>query len=102
MPPRRVGRPRVDEERRHEDGREYEERERPPPPPLDMNAQMLAGMTQFFAQFAGNNAMGARQPGPEAVYERFMKMRPKEFKIQNKIKRKFDYLKIFKIYYRIE
>ncbi|XP_073021645.1 uncharacterized protein [Primulina eburnea] len=44
-----------------------------------MNAQMLAGMTQFFAQFAGNNAVVTRPTGPEAVYERFMKMRPKEF-----------------------
>ncbi|XP_073019355.1 uncharacterized protein [Primulina eburnea] len=36
-------------------------------------------MTQFFAQFAGNNAGVARPTGPEAIYERFMKMRPKEF-----------------------
>ncbi|XP_073061826.1 uncharacterized protein [Primulina eburnea] len=30
-------------------------------------------------EFAGSNAVGARQTGPEAIYERFMKMRPKEF-----------------------
>ncbi|XP_075483719.1 uncharacterized protein LOC142523872 [Primulina tabacum] len=37
-----------------------------------MQAQMLAGMSQFFAQFAGNQAvvdLGAK-PRPEAVYER--------------------------------
>ncbi|XP_073019928.1 uncharacterized protein [Primulina eburnea] len=49
-----------------------------------MNAQMLAGMAQFFAQFAGGNAAAvaaaaSRPTGHEAVYERFMKMRPKEF-----------------------
>ncbi|XP_073277656.1 uncharacterized protein [Primulina huaijiensis] len=46
-----------------------------------MQAQMLAEMTQFFAKFARNNARvdtGAR-PRPEAVYERYMRMDPKEF-----------------------
>ncbi|XP_073272041.1 uncharacterized protein [Primulina huaijiensis] len=81
MPPRRqVGRPRGGGVHRHEYGEgQRQERQGPPPPPPDMNAQMLAGMTQFFAQFAGNNAVAARQTGPEAVCERFMKMRPKEF-----------------------
>ncbi|XP_073290501.1 uncharacterized protein [Primulina huaijiensis] len=84
MPPRRqVGRPRGNDERRHEDGEDQGQGgfgPPPPPPPPDMNAQMLAGMTRFFAQFAGNNAAAAARPtGPEAVYERFMKMRPKEF-----------------------
>ncbi|XP_073278329.1 uncharacterized protein [Primulina huaijiensis] len=81
MPPRRqVGRPRGGGEHRHDDGEgQRQERQGPPPPPPDMNAQMLAGMTQFFAQFAGNNAVAARQTGPEAVCEQFMKMRPKEF-----------------------
>ncbi|XP_073298462.1 uncharacterized protein [Primulina huaijiensis] len=38
-------------------------------------------MTQFFSQFAANHAVvdtGAR-PRPEAVYERFRRMEPKEF-----------------------
>ncbi|XP_073307133.1 uncharacterized protein [Primulina huaijiensis] len=40
----------------------------------------MAGMTQFFAQFAGNNAAAvARPPRPEAICERFMRMNPKEF-----------------------
>ncbi|XP_073304144.1 uncharacterized protein [Primulina huaijiensis] len=42
---------------------------------------MLAGMTQFFVQFAGDQATldtGAR-PRLEAVYERFRSMDPKEF-----------------------
>ncbi|XP_075521434.1 uncharacterized protein LOC142554655 [Primulina tabacum] len=40
----------------------------------------MAGMTQFFAQFAGNNAAAvSRPPRPEAICERFMKMNPKEF-----------------------
>ncbi|XP_073269953.1 uncharacterized protein [Primulina huaijiensis] len=46
-----------------------------------MQAQMLAWIAQFFAQFAGNIAgvdTGVR-PRPEAVYERFRKMDPKEF-----------------------
>ncbi|XP_073061846.1 uncharacterized protein [Primulina eburnea] len=34
---------------------------------------------QFFAHFAGNNAGVARPTGRESNYERFMKMRPKEF-----------------------
>ncbi|XP_073277653.1 uncharacterized protein [Primulina huaijiensis] len=50
------------------------------PPPPDMHTQMMAGMTQFFAQFAGNNAAAvARPPRPEAICERFMRMNPKEF-----------------------
>ncbi|XP_073314734.1 uncharacterized protein [Primulina huaijiensis] len=39
-------------------------------------------MTQFFTQFAGNNAGGdtrVRLPRPEAVYERFRRTDPKEF-----------------------
>ncbi|XP_075474589.1 uncharacterized protein LOC142505489 [Primulina tabacum] len=92
MPPRRqVGRPRGGGVHRHENGFDQRQERQappplppppPPPPPPDMNAQMLAGMTQFFAQFAGNNAAAAaaaRPTGPEAVYERFMKMRLKEF-----------------------
>ncbi|XP_073061887.1 uncharacterized protein [Primulina eburnea] len=46
-----------------------------------MQVQMLAGMTQFFAQFEGNQIAvdtGAR-PKPMAVYERFKRMDPKEF-----------------------
>ncbi|XP_073020755.1 uncharacterized protein [Primulina eburnea] len=78
MPPRRlIARGARDEDRETYDG----ERATPPPPP-DMQAQMLAGMTQFFAQFAGNHAaaMGAEErPRPEAVYERFRRMSPKEF-----------------------
>ncbi|XP_075496974.1 uncharacterized protein LOC142533923 [Primulina tabacum] len=82
MPPRRqVGRPRGDGEHRHEDCEDQrQERQGPLPPPPDMNAQMLAGMNRFFAQFVGNNAAVATRPtGPEVTYERFMKMRPKEF-----------------------
>ncbi|XP_075492747.1 uncharacterized protein LOC142530795 [Primulina tabacum] len=79
MLPRRM----VNQEARTEDmEHREEERANPPPPPPDMQAQMLAGMTQFFAQFAGNQAAavgaGAR-PQPEAVYERFRRMSPKEF-----------------------
>ncbi|XP_073056958.1 uncharacterized protein [Primulina eburnea] len=47
----------------------------------DMQAQVLAGMAQFFAQFAGNQTAvdsGAR-PRLEAVYERFRRMNPKDF-----------------------
>ncbi|XP_073025149.1 uncharacterized protein [Primulina eburnea] len=44
---------------------------------------MLAAMTQFFAQVAGNQAPAARgagpRPQPEAVYERFQKMNPQKF-----------------------
>ncbi|XP_075512386.1 uncharacterized protein LOC142547805 [Primulina tabacum] len=82
MPPRRhVVRPRGGGEHRHEDGKDQRREENgPPPPPPDMNAQMLAGMNRFFAQFAGNNAaVAARPTGPEATYERFMKTRSKEF-----------------------
>ncbi|XP_073017851.1 uncharacterized protein [Primulina eburnea] len=46
-----------------------------------MQAQMIAGMTQFFAQFAGNQTTvdtGAR-PRLEAVYEIFRRMNPKDF-----------------------
>ncbi|XP_075499216.1 uncharacterized protein LOC142537596 [Primulina tabacum] len=35
-------------------------------------------MNRFFAQFAGND-VAARQARPEAVYERFRRMKPKEF-----------------------
>ncbi|XP_073061883.1 uncharacterized protein [Primulina eburnea] len=80
MPPRRV----VDREARIEDGEHRdEERANPPPPPpsSDMQAQMLAGMTQFFTQFAGSQvaANAGARPRPEAVYERFQRMNPKEF-----------------------
>ncbi|XP_073020286.1 uncharacterized protein [Primulina eburnea] len=46
-----------------------------------MEAQMLVGMTQFFTQFVGNqSAVDARaRPRPEAVYERFRRMNPKDF-----------------------
>ncbi|XP_073024223.1 uncharacterized protein [Primulina eburnea] len=46
-----------------------------------MQAQMLAGMTQFFVQFVGNQTAvdtGAR-PRLEAVYEIFRRMIPKDF-----------------------
>ncbi|XP_075507586.1 uncharacterized protein LOC142544422 [Primulina tabacum] len=67
MPPRRNG------EREIPEGRDP-----PPPPPPYTNNEMLAGMNRFFAQFAGNDA-AARQARPEAVYERFGRMKPKEF-----------------------
>ncbi|XP_073294320.1 uncharacterized protein [Primulina huaijiensis] len=80
MPARRIPENPRNEEPRQEDREEQrQEGDLPHPPPPDMNAQMLAGMTQFFAQFAGNHAMVTRPTGPEAVYERFMRMRPKEF-----------------------
>ena len=87
MPPRRILERNREEEPRREDREERRpegDLPPPPPPPPDMSAQMLAGMAQFFAQFAGGNAAAvaaaaARPTGPEAVYERFMKMRPKEF-----------------------
>ncbi|XP_073019333.1 uncharacterized protein [Primulina eburnea] len=79
IPPRRE----VDRETREEDREaRHEERANPPPPPPNMQAQKLAGMTQFFAQFAGNKATAAgagARPQPEAVYERFRRMSPKEF-----------------------
>ncbi|XP_073021290.1 uncharacterized protein [Primulina eburnea] len=42
---------------------------------------MLAGITQFFSQLARNNAAvnTEARPKPEAVYERFRRMDPKEF-----------------------
>ncbi|XP_073016635.1 uncharacterized protein [Primulina eburnea] len=85
-PRRQVGRPRGGRVYHHEN--EFDQRQErqaplpPPPPSPDMNAQMLAGMNRFFARFAENDAVptaAARPTGPEAVYERFMKMRPKEF-----------------------
>ncbi|XP_073317229.1 uncharacterized protein [Primulina huaijiensis] len=64
---------------RHNGDREIPEgRDPPPPPPLDANTKMLARMNRFFAQFAENDA-AARQARPEAVYERFRRMKPKEF-----------------------
>lgn len=64
-----------------EEGCENHEKERVTPSHStpDLQAQMLAGMTQFFAQFAGNNAEVERRTRPEAVYERFRKMDPKDF-----------------------
>ncbi|XP_073291012.1 uncharacterized protein [Primulina huaijiensis] len=82
MPPRRViDRPRGAESEADETQNRYEDRGPPPPPsPPDMHTQMMAGMTQFFAQFTGNNAAAvARSPRPEAICERFMRMNPKEF-----------------------
>ncbi|XP_073300541.1 uncharacterized protein [Primulina huaijiensis] len=82
MPPRRViDRPRGAESEADETQNRYEDRGPPPPPPLpDMHTQMMAGMTQFLAQFAGNNAAAvARPPRPKAICERFMRMIPKEF-----------------------
>ncbi|XP_073289767.1 uncharacterized protein [Primulina huaijiensis] len=82
MPPRRdIDRPRGAENEDDETQNCYEDRgPPPPPPPPDMHTQMMAGMTQFFAQFAGNNAAAvARPPRPEAICERFMRMNPKEF-----------------------
>ncbi|XP_073272377.1 casein kinase 1-like protein HD16 [Primulina huaijiensis] len=71
MPPRRrIVREAGDDNRDAQDG----VRDNPPRPPSYMQAQMLAGMTQFFAQFTGNQAAvdtGARLR-PEAVYERFV------------------------------
>lgn len=55
-----------------------EENQLPPPPP-DLQAHMLAVMNHFFAQCAGNNAEVGRRTRPEAVYERFHKMDPKDF-----------------------
>ena len=75
MPPRRILERNREEEPRREDREERRpegDLPPPPPPPPDMSAQMLAGMAQFFAQFAGNNAVVTRTTGPEAVYERFM------------------------------
>ncbi|XP_073289635.1 uncharacterized protein [Primulina huaijiensis] len=72
----------VNREARDEDREaRNEERVTPPRPPPDMQAQMLVGMMEFFAQYAGNQATanaGAR-PRPEDVYERFRRMDPKEF-----------------------
>ncbi|XP_073279504.1 uncharacterized protein [Primulina huaijiensis] len=66
-----------------EEGREARGKEcvTPPLPPPDLQAHMLAGMTQFFAQFEGNNAGmdTSRRTRPEAVHERFRRMDPKEF-----------------------
>ncbi|XP_073304121.1 uncharacterized protein [Primulina huaijiensis] len=76
MPPIRIIERTRDNEPRQEDG-EDRRHERDAPP--DMNAKMIAGITRFFAQFAGNNTVATRPTGPEATYERFMKMRPKEF-----------------------
>ncbi|XP_073277669.1 uncharacterized protein [Primulina huaijiensis] len=72
IPPRRV----IDRE-----GREAHDEQRVSPsrPPPDLQAQMLAGITQFFAQFARNNADVDRKTRPDAVYERFRKMGPKDF-----------------------
>ncbi|XP_073298514.1 uncharacterized protein [Primulina huaijiensis] len=46
-----------------------------------LDAFMIARemMSSVMRTFAGNNAVVARQTGPEAICERFMKMRPKEF-----------------------
>ncbi|XP_075494738.1 uncharacterized protein LOC142532303 [Primulina tabacum] len=82
MPPRRaIDRPRGAESEADETQNRYVDRGPPPPsPPPDMHTQMMAGMTPFFAQFAGNNAAAvARPPRPEAICERFMRMNPKEF-----------------------
>ncbi|XP_073014556.1 uncharacterized protein [Primulina eburnea] len=82
MPPRRaIDRLRGAESEADETQNRYEDRgPPPPPPPPDMHTQMMAGMTQFFAQFTGNNvAAVARPPRPEAICERFMRMNPKEF-----------------------
>ncbi|XP_075481134.1 uncharacterized protein LOC142521846 [Primulina tabacum] len=78
MPPRcRIVREAGDENREAQDG----ERATRPRPTPDFQAQMLTGMTQFFAKFAGNQAAGdtGARPRPEAVYERFRRMDPKEF-----------------------
>ncbi|XP_075492496.1 uncharacterized protein LOC142530549 [Primulina tabacum] len=82
MPPRRaIDRPRGAESEADETQNRYEDRgSPPPPPPPDMHTQMMAGLTQFFAQFAGNNAAAvARPPRPEAICELFMRMNPKDF-----------------------
>ncbi|XP_075524117.1 uncharacterized protein LOC142556543 [Primulina tabacum] len=77
MPPRRL----IARGARDEDRETYDGGRATPPPPPDMQAQMLAGMTQFFAQFARNQTtVGPEErPRPEAVYERFRRMSPKEF-----------------------
>ncbi|XP_075481140.1 uncharacterized protein LOC142521851 [Primulina tabacum] len=75
MPPRCL----INLEARDEDREARDEgRDPPPPPPPDIQAQMLVGMTQFFAQFAGNQAATNTEtrPRPEAVYERFRWMSP--------------------------
>ncbi|XP_073317255.1 uncharacterized protein [Primulina huaijiensis] len=72
MPPKRV----IDRESR--EARD-EQRNSPPRPPPDLQSQMPAGMTQFFAQFSRNNTEVDRRTRPEAVYERFRKMDPKDF-----------------------
>ncbi|XP_073045767.1 uncharacterized protein [Primulina eburnea] len=78
MPPRhRIVRGADDKDGEPQDG----ERATPPRPPPDMKDHMLAGMTQCFAQFAGNQDavdIGVR-PRPEAVYKRFKRMDPTEF-----------------------
>ncbi|XP_075486368.1 uncharacterized protein LOC142525973 [Primulina tabacum] len=82
MPPRRaIDRPKGAESEADETQNRYVDRGPPPPPPRpDMHTQMMAGMTQFFAQFAGNNAAAVARPRrPEATCERFMRMKPKEF-----------------------
>ncbi|XP_073308340.1 uncharacterized protein [Primulina huaijiensis] len=56
-----------------------EQRASPPRPPPDLQAHMLTGMTQFFAQFARNNDEVDWRTRPQAVYERFRKMDPKDF-----------------------
>ncbi|XP_073038085.1 uncharacterized protein [Primulina eburnea] len=55
-----------------------DQRASPPRPTPDLQAQMLEEMTHFFAQFARNNAEVDRKTRPEAVYERFPKMDPKD------------------------
>ncbi|XP_073317259.1 uncharacterized protein [Primulina huaijiensis] len=72
MLPRRV----IDRESR--EARDEQRNSLPRPPP-DLQSQMLAGMTQFFAQFSRNNTEVDRRTRPEAVYERFRKMDPKDF-----------------------
>ncbi|KAG6492615.1 hypothetical protein ZIOFF_047580 [Zingiber officinale] len=51
----------------------------PPPQSLSSHEQMLAGMNQFFALFTGHDVELGHKAKPEAVYERFRKMGPKDF-----------------------
>ncbi|KAG6473402.1 hypothetical protein ZIOFF_067318 [Zingiber officinale] len=80
MPPRRYTNrtPEIREEERHG---EAPPSSPPPPPPqsLSSHEQMLAGMNQFFALFTGHDVELGRKAKPEAVYERFRKMGPKDF-----------------------